>query len=170
MNATDTGALLRIAAIAVGAAFVWLPGSFPAAAQDRIPPRIKVTGKPQPTSKSLTAIKQQASAAKSQATAKRPAPPAQPAPSLGLPFEDPLRKLGILSGYYDFDRGVEDKVSGMRKPNEVAFANRAYLQSEYHRNQDLDRESTFVGLWTSVPIHSPVSPKSTPKPKAKPKP
>lgn len=172
MNALHAGTMLRTTAVALAVASALLLGSLPVAAQDRIPFRTKTSSKPQPAAKSLLAIKAQTSL-KSEGSAKsQPSQDGVSAP-LGLPFEEPLRKLGILTGYYDFDDSVEGKVSGMRNPNEVAFSNRAYLQSEYHRNQDLDRDSTFVGLWTSVPIKSSVAPKpstaSTAKP-TKPKP
>jgi len=67
----------------------------------------------------------------------------------------PLRKLGIFSGYYEFDEGVEDQVVGARDRREVSFANRAHIQTEYLSNPDLERRNGFVGLWASFPIRDP---------------
>lgn len=71
------------------------------------------------------------------------------------PLADQLGKLGIFSGFYEFDEGVEDKVVGVKNRREVSYANQAYFQSEYHVNPDLRRENGFVGLWTSIPLRSP---------------
>lgn len=71
------------------------------------------------------------------------------------PLTDQLQKLGIFSGFYDFNDNVEDKVVGTKKPDEVAFSNRAFIQTEYTMNPDLRRENGFVGLWASVPLRTP---------------
>jgi hypothetical protein len=99
--------------------------------------------------------------AQASATSKRPEPQDESKANKSLdmsvlsPLGEQLAKLGIYSGFYEFNENVEDKVVGVKKQNEVSFANRAYIQSEYHVNPDLKRENGFVGLWASVPLRSP---------------
>jgi hypothetical protein len=70
------------------------------------------------------------------------------------PFADQMGSLGLFSGFYDFNEGVEDSVIPFKNRNEVSFANQAYIQSEYHTNPDLKRENGFLGLWASFPLRS----------------
>lgn len=71
------------------------------------------------------------------------------------PLAEQLNKLGIHSGFYDFDEGVEDQVVKVKDRNEVSFANRTHFQSEYHVNPILQEENGFVGFWASFPLRAP---------------